>query len=272
MNDEFEEAHSRGGTLPLADLERGAFIRDHIPDGVQTILDVGCGMGQITKILGETHDVTGLELSHVAVEKAAKLGVAVVPGGIDKLPFPDGSFDLVMGAEVLEHLDEELFAKGVREIARVAAQFVLLTLPNRDRLQALRQECPNCRSILVPWGHIRSFDVEYARHLFDDLGFSSQQVELFGPLITNNHKLLCRLLRSHRWFRNRLHPGNQCPVCKYVERAPAIRKPNLGDFFARPAFTLSHVLDYVALKLSPKCRRWILAVYKTDGNCVHSSL
>lgn len=47
-----------------------------------------------------------------------------VEGDLHALPFDDDAFDLVLGTEVLEHLDEPRAA--VRELARVCAGHVLL--------------------------------------------------------------------------------------------------------------------------------------------------
>jgi len=52
-----------------------------------------------------------------------------VIGNVISLPFNDNSFDVVLCAEVLEHLPFKKSINGLREIKRVAKRFIILTLP-----------------------------------------------------------------------------------------------------------------------------------------------
>ncbi len=250
------------------DLDRAEFIRSHIPKGVHTVLDVGCGTGIVTRLLSGKYEIMGLELSSVGVRKITELGIPCQQGSIAEIPFPDRSFDLVMSCEVFEHLDDELFSQGLGEVARVASKHVLVTVPNKDRFRSLRRECPNCRTICVPWGHIRTFGVDSIRQLFDDFGFAPQEVRTFGPSVPNEHRLIRRLLRWHRWFYNPLRPGGRCPVCKYLVPGPPLGRPKLNDLITHPLLTCAHILDFLANKLSPKCQRWIIAIHErqSDGS------
>ena len=263
VKDYFDMMFSKGGKPSPADVKRAEFIRDQIPDNTRTILEVGCGTGTVTRALTENYKVTGLELSSVGVQKVRELGITCVQGSIDELPFPDKSFDMVIASEVLEHLDEEIFTKGLRQLARVASRYILITVPNNERLQSYRKECPMCRSMFVPWGHIRSFRIETLRELFDDLNFVPMKIRTFGPRIPNRHNLISRLLMWHRWLYNPLGPGQRCPICKYVvPGTPPHGIPTLERLLERPLVECTHILDFIAAKLSPKYQRWILAIYK----------
>lgn len=258
----FDKQFSSDSSQPQADVERAEFIRDNIPDGVRTILEVGCGNGFVTRVIAKEYDVTGLELSSVGVKNIVELGIKCQQGTIAELPFSDKSFDLVLASEVLEHLDERIFLKGLSEMGRVAAKYVLITVPNRERYSCLRQECPKCRTICVPWTHIRSFDGDSLPHLFNQSGFRGEQVKFFGPLCVDYNKLIGRLLRWHRWFYNYLLPGTSCPVCGYEQAGPPLKRPTLGDLLSYPLRTFLYTLDYLAIRLSPKDYRWIFAIYK----------
>lgn len=261
VEDYFNKQFSFGRPPLCADAERADFIKNNIPDEVRTVLEIGCGNGIVTRVIAKEYDITGLELSSIGVEETTKLGITCLQGSIAELPFPDKSFDLVLVSEVLEHLDEEIFLSGLAEVARVASKHILVTVPNNERYPSLRQECPKCRSISVPWTHIRSFNVNRVRQLFGNRGFFCKQVQYFGPRIMNDNNFITRLLKWHRYFYNYLRPGMMCPVCKYKVTGSPLKKPTFGDLIAHPLFACVYILDVLANKLSPKCSRWILAIY-----------
>ncbi|MBI5531153.1 MAG: class I SAM-dependent methyltransferase [Deltaproteobacteria bacterium] len=103
-----------------------------------SLLDIGSGRGAFLWPLLETFptlDVTAIDASPVRAEQLR----AVASGGVStlrahpmdaaSLAFEDRSFDVVTALEVLEHVPD--FASAVREIARVARRFVLVTVPSR---------------------------------------------------------------------------------------------------------------------------------------------
>jgi SAM-dependent methyltransferase len=96
------------------------------------ILDAGCGEGfAMRAVLGAAPAaVVGLDGSGdaVRVAQAPNPGRCFAAGDLYALPFPAGSFDLVACMEVLEHLDEP--ARGLRELCRVSAGWLLLSVPH----------------------------------------------------------------------------------------------------------------------------------------------
>lgn len=100
---------------------------------IETVLDAGCGEGfTLNKLkqngIGKKYE--GIDYS----EDAIKLGRKNYPdlnikkGDIYKLQYKDNSFDLVICAEVLEHLDDP--QKAFSDILRVSSRYLLLTVPN----------------------------------------------------------------------------------------------------------------------------------------------
>jgi SAM-dependent methyltransferase len=87
------------------------------------VLDIGTGTGanlRLLRDLGFTA-VTGLDSSEEAIGYCASKGLgAVRRGDICALPFQDGSFDLVLATDVIEHVDDD--AAAVREISRILAE------------------------------------------------------------------------------------------------------------------------------------------------------
>lgn len=84
------------------------------------VLDVGCYEAPLREVLG-TSKYTGIDI-------AGKPDFEVNLEEIDKLPFEDDSFDTVLCAEVLEHIDNLHCIYS--ELFRVAKKFVVVSLPN----------------------------------------------------------------------------------------------------------------------------------------------
>jgi len=86
------------------------------------VLDVGCGAGFLSNHLArEGFTVTGIDSSQASIDVASRhdeTGKArYLLGDASRLPFPDGSFDVVCAMDFLEHVEEP--AAIVAEMARV---------------------------------------------------------------------------------------------------------------------------------------------------------
>ena len=93
-----------------------------------SILDVGCGTGEVTllaKTRAKDGKVYGIdpapEMILVARNKAArkKLDIDFRVGVIESLPFSDSSIDVVTSSLMMHHLPEDLKVRGLAEIYRV---------------------------------------------------------------------------------------------------------------------------------------------------------
>jgi len=92
------------------------------------VLDVGCGPGHLANRLARDHGLalTGLDLDPAMIERARANAQRAVPaerrptfvvGGVDALPFPDSSFDLVVSTLSMHHWADA--TAGQAEIGRV---------------------------------------------------------------------------------------------------------------------------------------------------------
>jgi SAM-dependent methyltransferase len=134
------------------------------------VLDLGCGAGRHSfeayrrgaRVVAADLDpaelppVTGmLAAMRAAGEAAPPAGAAAIAADATRLPFPDGAFDAVIAAEILEHVPDD--AAALAEIARVlrpggmAAVTVPAWLPERI-CWALSREYHE-----VTGGHVRIF-------------------------------------------------------------------------------------------------------------------
>jgi SAM-dependent methyltransferase len=91
---------------------------DSSPDRAIKILDIGCGTGANLEMLSRFGDAEGVDVSVDALAFCRERGLGNVrQGEAERLPWKDGSFDLVTGLDVVEHLDDD--AAGLREMRRV---------------------------------------------------------------------------------------------------------------------------------------------------------
>lgn len=82
------------------------------------VLDVGCGTGANLELLSEFGEAEGVDVAPEALAFCQQRGFDQVRlGEAEKLPYPDSSFDLVTGLDVVEHLDDDL--AGLREMWRI---------------------------------------------------------------------------------------------------------------------------------------------------------
>jgi demethylmenaquinone methyltransferase/2-methoxy-6-polyprenyl-1,4-benzoquinol methylase len=95
-------------------------------------LDVACGTGFVTRVLGE--DAVGLdqsdEMLSVACEQAPN--ATYVQGDALALPFEDSSFERVFTSHFYGHLEEEQRKRFVREARRVAPELVVFDAALHD--------------------------------------------------------------------------------------------------------------------------------------------
>lgn len=80
------------------------------------VLDAGCGSGDFAALL-TAPDVRCVDISPAAVDAARARGLRAEVSDIQKLPFPDGAFDVSVANWVLYHVHDRALA--IAELARV---------------------------------------------------------------------------------------------------------------------------------------------------------
>ena len=103
--------------------DSAAFLLPHL-DREADLLDIGCGPGSITRGLAAiVGTAIGIDPSHEAIEEARtsdpdhRVGWLVASG--EALPFSGGSFDVVFGHQVLQHVaDPVLVLTEARRVLR----------------------------------------------------------------------------------------------------------------------------------------------------------
>ena len=100
------------------------YMLDHLVDGAQSLLDVGCGNGYfLEQASAKVSKTCGCD-----VLKEVKMDHSdYVQGNIEALPFEDNAFDIVSCHHTLEHVIN--LDQSIAEIKRVARKQVLVVVP-----------------------------------------------------------------------------------------------------------------------------------------------
>lgn len=128
--------------LYVSEYARGFFVhgllRRHVP-GFQLsgadVLDIGCGDAGVLIALAESGaNASGVELSEDSLRRARVrsrehgVHVSLAKAVAEDLPFPDGSFDLVLLDNVLEHVsDRERTLREIRRVLRPGGLLYMVT-------------------------------------------------------------------------------------------------------------------------------------------------
>lgn len=139
------------------------------PRPSETLLDVGCGTGYFTRrFAADAADgnVVGADIDFDMLRFAAghSRGIGFVAADARRLPFRDGSFDLVVSITALCFIREE--KQALREMLRVARRRVVLGLLNRHSLLYLAKDRRGGRGA---YHSARWHTPTEALHLFDGL-------------------------------------------------------------------------------------------------------
>jgi SAM-dependent methyltransferase len=187
--------------------QRLKLIRKLIPPDVKSILDAGCGNGYVTNPLERDYDIVGLDFSEAALEHVK---TPKVLSSVTAMPFGDGSFDLCMCNEVLEHLSSSELGEAVSELKRCARKYILVSVPNREQLDVALIKCADCDTVYHAYGHRQSFDLQRLDKLF---GLPRLSWHVLGPRQSRSHLPLLHLRQQihDQWFT--MGEKNLCPAC-----------------------------------------------------------
>jgi SAM-dependent methyltransferase len=111
---------------------RLALIRQYAPLEGKRILDVGCGLGTyVKKMRAFSEEVYGVDVDPEKVAEASQTLPNIHLAPAEKLPFPDGFFDVVLLHEVIEHVEDD--RQAIREAHRAIKRGgrIVIFAPNR---------------------------------------------------------------------------------------------------------------------------------------------
>jgi 2-polyprenyl-3-methyl-5-hydroxy-6-metoxy-1,4-benzoquinol methylase len=159
-----------------------------IPHGARRVLDVGCGAGALGAALKRRGavEVIGVEADPEAADAAALILDRVHRGDIESLnlPYPPGTFDCIVLADILEHLRDPWGL--LRRIAPLLAPRgqLIASLPNVRHWSVLRGlldgEWTYLPAGILDRGHLRFFTLKSGRALFEAAGLRIVEVHPVG--------------------------------------------------------------------------------------------
>jgi SAM-dependent methyltransferase len=98
------------------------------------VLDAGCGEGVLSVMMAKKGAfVTGCDISRPNIENCKKYAkennveIEFLTSDLEKLPFEEGAFDMVVSSHVLEHLPS--FDVGLNEVMRVSKKRAVIAIP-----------------------------------------------------------------------------------------------------------------------------------------------
>jgi SAM-dependent methyltransferase len=115
-----------------------AFLTEEAASARQSILDVGCSLGSTLEAARQLGMVaTGVDVSQTAVDACRRLGFEADVAGLEKLPYPDAQFLIVVMKHVLEHTRDPALA--LREAKRVLKPggVLFIAVPHADYRKAV---------------------------------------------------------------------------------------------------------------------------------------
>ena len=175
------EVESRGSLYDCGNRLRRRNMIALLPDLYdKSVVELGFGIGDFWIELKRRKKATykkytGLDISRPNLKKARQIAddlklhddrTSLIQGDIFKLPLDGESIDIVICAEVLEHLDDRAAMREMNRVLKKGGR-ALITVPYLGEPVA-------------GWGHLRHYDLEGLERLFKSSGFCLQKKRIFG--------------------------------------------------------------------------------------------
>ena len=174
-------------------------LLDLIPSGTKRLLDVGCGEGQ-TSLAAKRRfqlEATGIELHAPAAAIASTKLDRVIVGDVETvtLDFPEGYFDCILCADVLEHTRDPW--ETLRRLRTHLSEdgVLIASIPNIRHISTvmkiLLDRFEYQESGILDRTHLRFFTRHTIQGLFDQAGFATRRI---APIYSTGWK--CGLLAA----------------------------------------------------------------------------
>lgn len=207
---------------------RLAFIRQYAPLEGCHVLDAGCGVGMYVAAFRRfTKEAYGVDLDPDKIAQAAKHVPDLQVASVEALPFADGSFDVVLSHEVIEHVtdDRATMTEAVR-VLKPGGRLVVFA-PNRLyffethgcfwRGEYRFGNVPLVNWLPDPWRdrlcpHVRAYTARGLRSLLDGLPV---RVVVHTQIYPGFDNVVTRHPRLGRWLRRVLYALERTPLCAF---------------------------------------------------------
>lgn len=233
--------------------ERLNTIINLIPEDVKSIIDIGCGKGEIINYLKNKNNkkkIMGVDISDI---NKKHITTKFLIGKLPKINVKNKSYDLVLCLEVLEHINSKNYYNSLDEIERIAKKYIIIGVPYNENLDSKKIKCNICKNIFHVDGHLKSFKEKDIINLFNKFVLKERL------LIGKPYKRKIKLLDQLNNFIDLYYQQDNffCPYCnKYYKK---INKISILKILLRKIITLIHSFFLIFKKYKPY---WIIALYK----------
>ena len=175
-------------------------------DECGSILDLGCGKGNLLKIGPRRNKIryVGFDIFRPYLTKFARAdsidetSIDLIQGDASHVPFTGRSFAAVVAVELLEHLDKAVALRVLSEMERIARRKVVIIVPNGFLKQSAYEgnEFQTHRSSwssddLSRWGYgVRG--IYGIRQLRGEMGLTKLRPHVFWELVSDFTQIVIR--------------------------------------------------------------------------------
>jgi 2-polyprenyl-3-methyl-5-hydroxy-6-metoxy-1,4-benzoquinol methylase len=145
------------------------------------VLDFRCGPGDLLfHVFRQGIAAQGVEpAANAAAQTAERFRDEPLFNGVSTSSheLPDGSFDVVLLVEGVEHLLDDEISPTLAEVKRLLAPggAVFATAPNAEDLESTSMRCPDCGGVFHQYQHLRTLDPRSMSRLFEAAGFRTEK-------------------------------------------------------------------------------------------------
>lgn len=225
------------------------FIFGKIPEDVTSIIDIGCGNGEITNSFPEKYSVLGVDNSKEALHYVKKDKILC---SADQIPVQDQSFDMVFSSELIEHLPERLLIDSVKEFKRIAKKYIFISVPFNEQLENSYIKCPKCKEVFHAYGHLNSFTVESLSKLLGS-EYKLLWADTDGKSVKNYNLTILKM--RHKYAGKYFAPSKftVCPACENRDF-----DKHVGNF-------LSKIFNGINLLIPKRPKKyWLFALFEKN--------
>jgi methionine biosynthesis protein MetW len=169
-------------------------ILEHVPRGASRVLDLGCATGTTGAALKARQPATvvGVELEPAYAAEAEQRLDEVIVGDVEDVQ-PDGRFDVLIAADVLEHLRDPWTALRRYAALLEPGGTAVVSLPNVGHWSTYanlaRGSWPRRPEGIFDATHLRWFTLRDARELLLQAGLEPQRVTRRGWVLWRGSRL-----------------------------------------------------------------------------------
>jgi SAM-dependent methyltransferase len=175
-----------------------------------TMLDAGCGTGQMLKVLQQRGNAVGLDLSEEAIMFASTRDAHnLVLGSVTNPPFASGTFDIAFALDVIEHVDDDrAILEGLRELVRPGGALVV-TVPAFQSLWSDHDKINH---------HRRRYRRRQMRAILQRAGFEVERITYCNTVLFP----IVWVVRHVQAFARKFRPKNEAEVSSDLKAYPRV--------------------------------------------------